>query len=318
MADKRKNLLLPRELLPQTQKHGIDTSITGMRVHELAIQNYLYKHFVVAEGYPVPVVFASPMDAYAAANTLWQAKEEENNPFQYLRALKDENGKAAYPYPDNIRYPIISVKRMGWTPDIQRSWGIHKWRKAWYPSIVGELQEKETIIESSGTIVQHDLAHVAQVRMPTGWNYKFQIDHFCKYPETQAWFVDSVMRSFPFAGGSMQTWIPVMYPTFYGAELRAIRLYLEGNIETPSLFEPEDGQVEFRTSFNIVLEGYSPDRDVELHPVLWTIASSICPLCPGELKELFDGPCVEEEADLREPMANRVFNEKQDLPKTIK
>ena len=304
------DLLLSRRLLPRTQKHGIDTSITGMRIHELAIQRWLHRSFILAEGYPIPVVFASPVDAYSEISNQWKL---DNNPYKYLLDLKDENGTPLYePYPANIRYPIISVTRRGWVPRISASWGIHSWRKAYYPSIASD----NPALEGSGTLTRDDLSATAKVRMPTGWDYKYEINHYCNYPETQAWFVNSVMRALSYAAGTMQTWIPVFDPTFSGVESRSLRLYLEGSIDTPTEWSPEGDQMTFRTAFTVVLEGYSTDPDVEVHPALWKITTGTSALPPEDLGKLDDPRKIIEEEDLREFDANQVFNAADDLPKT--
>ena len=65
-----------------------DPELTGMRVHELALARWLHQNFQTRPGYPTPVVFATPMDAFAEFDRLFASA---NNPFAYL--LKDVNGK---------------------------------------------------------------------------------------------------------------------------------------------------------------------------------------------------------------------------------
>ena len=84
---------IPHELLPVTRRHSDDLHLTAMRVHEVALQAWCYRHFYVAEGYPVPVVFAWPMDAFGEFNKLWQS--QNSNPFAYLLNLKDSEGRPA-------------------------------------------------------------------------------------------------------------------------------------------------------------------------------------------------------------------------------
>lgn len=292
-------LLLPRELLPQTQRRGVTSDITAGRVHELAIQKWFYSHFFVSEGYPVPLVFATPMDAFSVAAELWKAP---NNPFKYLLDAKDANGTPLYePYPANIRYPIISVKRLGWNPRINQSYGIHRYRHAGYPTVNKDVK-------------QNDLGNVIVTRMPVAWDFRYQIDHFCTRPDTQAIFIQTVMRSIVWAAGAIQTWIPVVYPGYFGTGHPMCRLYLDGNIENATPDEPSDAQVEFRTSFTLVLEGYSPDLDQVLWPTLWREIVGANPVSPEDLNTLFANPEVVIDEDLREHNENAVFKTLPDLP----
>ena len=73
---------------------------TSMRYHELALQRWLNRVFQVREGYAIPVVFTSPMDAFSQFRQLWS---RDNNPFNYLLDLKDANGTPLYePFPSPI------------------------------------------------------------------------------------------------------------------------------------------------------------------------------------------------------------------------
>ena len=201
---------LPRQLLPQKNVRQVTMDVTEGRVHELALQNWFYRNFFVMEGYPVPVVFATPMDAFSVFANLWKA---EHNPFKYLLDAKDCEGTPLYePYPSPVRYPLISVKKLGWTPRINQSYGIHRWRHMGYPttSTVNAVKPGEV-----GGLTQNDLGNVMTSTMPTAWDFRYQIDHFCTRPDTQAIFVHRVMRTMVIAGGAMQTWIRVVYPGWF-------------------------------------------------------------------------------------------------------
>ena len=120
-------VLLPTKPLPEVQRGDLlDYTISPMRVHEVALQRWLYDNFFVMAGYPIPVVFSTPMDAFAEFQRLWQGKGEKN-PFKFLLDAKDVNGNALYePYPANIRYPLISVSRTGFVYRTTQSYGIHR------------------------------------------------------------------------------------------------------------------------------------------------------------------------------------------------
>ena len=103
-----------------------------MRYHELALQRWLNKIFLLRWGVPVPVVFTSPMDAFSLFSQLWS---EANNPFQYLLNIKDEKGAPLYqPYPQPVRYPVISVYRKGWKYRQYQNFSIHRMRWINWPS----------------------------------------------------------------------------------------------------------------------------------------------------------------------------------------
>ena len=104
-----------------------------MRYHELALQYWLNKAFTLRWGVPVPVVFTSPMDAFSLFSKLWS---EANNPFQYLLNVKDEQGIPLYqPYPQPVRYPVMSVYRKGWKLRQYQNFSIHRLRHINYPTV---------------------------------------------------------------------------------------------------------------------------------------------------------------------------------------
>jgi hypothetical protein len=227
---------------------------TSMRYHELAIKRWLNRWFIVREGYPVPVVFATPMDAYSEFTKLWS---EANNPFQYLLDAKDDNGTPLYqPYPSQVKYPLISVYRRGFKYRPYQNFSIHRYRHINWPTV-------------SADVGKCQLANVTTSQMPMAWDYRFQIDHFCLRPDTQAFFIDRLMREFSRTGGVPQTWMVVDYPV-WGQQL--IRVYLDGDIENATPEEPEaDKIVEFRTTVNVVVEGFLLDLDFIVSPVLWEL-----------------------------------------------
>jgi len=288
-------VLVPQEALPQRTRQAIVAGNTGMRIHELALQAWFHRHFVVTEGYPVPIVFATPMDAYSSFNTMWK---NPDNPFSYLLEAKDDDGTPLYePYPSNARYPLISIKRNGWGYRIEQSYGYHKMRRQYYPTV-------------SDTAKKSDLGNVVAGMWPNAWNYKFQVDHFCMQARTQAIFIQTLMRAMSTGGGSIQTWIPVNYFGWFGTGHKLIRMVLEGDINNISADEPSEGQVEMRTSFNLTLEGYDADINAELHPTLWSMLSH--EVSPQDLGTLY--PMQLFQQDFRSSNANPVFNTTSNLP----
>jgi hypothetical protein len=230
--------------------------LTGMRYHELALQQWLHSNFHVVDGYPVPVVFSTPMDAFSHFKELW-GKPEGGNPFAYLLDAKDVDGIPLYePHPSPARYPLFSVYRRGWKFRSWQNYSIHKWRNLSWPTVTDSPR-------------RGDMANVAQAQMPMAWDYTFQLDFFCLRPDTMATFVKGFMRKLSRAGGIPQTWLMTAYP-FYGSMLT--RMYLEGDINYMTPEQPPDGSnVEFRVSMNVVIEGFEPDINVQEVPALWDL-----------------------------------------------
>lgn len=238
-----------------------------MRYHELALQRWLNSWAIVREGYPVPVVYSSPLDAFGHFQNLWA---RDRNPFTYLLDLKDEDGKPYYePHPSPARYPIISVHRRGWQYRTSQNFSIHRWRHLNWPTVSDAgpvVPGKEQI----GTgLTQRDLGEVTTARRPMAWDYRFQIDHFCNRPDTQAFYIEQFMQQMWRTGGVPQTWITVPYPG-YGDML--VRLFLEGGIENMTPEEVPDGKyTEFRTTLSVVVEGYDVDIRYKVYPAMWYV-----------------------------------------------
>jgi hypothetical protein len=226
-----------------------------MRWHELALQRWCYLNFIVADGYPVPVLFSAPMDAFSQFKNLWKSAD---NPFKYLLDLVDSNGTPVYePYPATPKYPLISVHRKGWAFRPSQNYSYKRWRRVSWPTV-------------SDSPAKQDLGTVTTVKMPAAWNFRFQVDHFCLRPETQSNFITALMRTLWRSGGQPQTWLNVEYPGHFYQ--KNVRMYLDGDIDSVTPPEPADGQMtEYRTSFGIVVEGYVPDLNYEMFPAAWTM-----------------------------------------------
>jgi hypothetical protein len=255
---------------------------TSMRYHELALQRWLNRLFIVQEGYPVPVVYATPMDAYSQFVKLWSAA---NNPFQYLLNAKDEDGTPLYlPHPAPVTYPLLSVYRKGYKYRSYQNFSIHRFRHINWPTV-------------SDDVGKCQLGNVTTSKMPMAWDYRFQIDFFCLRPDTQAFFIEKLMWEFHRNGGTPQTWMVVDYPA-WGQQL--VRVYIDGDIENSTPEEPEADRIqEFRTTVNIVIEGFALDLNFQVEPALWHIIFGNSSVDPETLQRAFT-PLREEDVRVRD------------------
>lgn len=240
---------------------------TSMRYHELALQSWLNKLFIVREGYPIPVVFTNPMDAFSHFQNLWA---DENNPFKYLLDAKDENGAPLYqPHPAPVRYPIISVHRKNWRYRTYQNFSQHRFRHINWPTVSDTGLPIEGVPNVGTGLRKIDLGNVTTSRMPMAWDFRFQVDHFCLRPDTQAFYIEQLMDTFWRTGGTPQTWIQVAYP---GWGKKLVRLFIEGDVESLTPEEPEEGKnVEYRTSYTVVVEGFDVDLRYKIYPAFWTL-----------------------------------------------
>ena len=270
-----------------------------MRYHELALQRWFYSTFFVRAGYPIPVVFSTPMDAFGNFQFLWK---RDKSPFSYLFDLKDEKGTPLYePYPSTLRYPLISVFRRGWKYRPEQSYGIHQFRHMNWPTVSPDVDRCE-------------LGNVTVSARPNAWDYRFQIDHFAMRPDTQAYFIEQLMRSFVVGGGSPQTWMQIHFPVL---GMQKIRMYIDGEIENSTKEEPEDQtHMEFRTTFTLVVEGYSIDQNVQFVPALWSLLlrSAAQSASPSELTAAFD---EQVRVELRLGDDNVTLNSRSNVPSDV-
>jgi hypothetical protein len=282
---------------------------TSMRYHELAVQRWLNGLFFVQVGFAVPVVFTSPMDAFAYAQQLWAAGA--SNPFQYLYNAVNDQGTPLYlPWPNPLIYPIISVHRKSWKLRPWQNFSIHRFRHINWPTVANAGTEAYGPQAQGWGLTRCNLGNVTTSKRPMAWDYRFQVDHFCNRPDTQAFFLEQLMWEFWRTGGTTpQTWITVPYP---GWGKRQVRLYLDGDIESLTPEEPEqDHKVEFRTSFTIVVEGYDVDLNYEIYPALWKLILRVGSAPPGELESAFE---FERTADLRAGEKNVIIDRRPNVP----
>lgn len=283
---------------------------TAMRYHELAVQGWLNNLFFVRVGYPVPVVFASPMDAFSQFQQLWQ---QGSNPFSYLFALKDASGAPLYePFPSPLRYPLISVYRKGWKYRAYQNFSIHRWRQINWPTVSDTGSQIYGVVQNGTGLGRCDLGNVTTSRFPMAWDFRFQVDHYCNRPDTQAFFIEQLMREFWRTGGTPQTWIRVHYP---GWGARLVRLYLDGDIENTTPEQPDDDRyVEFRTTFNVIVEGFDVDLYFEIYPALWQIVYGQSTIDPATLQQSFLVTGVD---DIRYRDNNPTLNSRSNVPSDV-
>ena len=94
-----------------------------------------------------------------------------------------------------------------------------------------------------------------------------------------------MMRQFWRTGGTPQTWTPVNYP---GLGFQNNRIYLtDESIDWQTPDVPDSDKImEYRTTVNIIMEGYSLDLDYQFAPALWTLIASGNPGTVDELKDI--------------------------------
>ena len=279
-----------------------------MRYHELWLQAWLYSRFFVKEGYAVPVVFGTPMDALGHFKQLWA---DDKNPFDYLLRAKDDKGTPLYePHPQPVRYPLINVMRQGIRYRPYQNFSLHSWRHINWPTVSSAGGVVPGTEQQGTDLTKCDLGNVTTSRMPMAFDYKFQIDHFCMRPDTQAFFVEKLLNQFWRTGGTLQTWFEVVYP---GWGSPYIRMCVEGEVNqaAPDDSQTSDRHVEFRTSFTLIIEGFSIDVNYEVKPTLWKLVQG--PASVSELLQLTGDRVL---ADLRFTGTNLVLDSRSDIPPT--
>jgi len=233
------------------------------------------------------------MDAFAEFTKLWAA---DKNPFQYLLEIKDEFGRPLYePHPSPVRYPLISVYKRGMRYRAYQNASYHTWRRLNWPTV-------------SSDVAKTDLGNVTTSHRPLAFDFRYQIDHFCMRPDTQAFFTEKLLWEMWRTGGVPQTWVLVDYPVI---GQRLVRLYLEGDVENATPEAPPEGEhVEFRTTLNVVLEGFSIDLAYQVHPALWEIVLRGANTDTTAL--LYDAGTVS--IDLRERADNLTLDARPNVP----
>lgn len=274
-----------------------DADLTAVRWHELALEHWLHQHFLLQEGIPVPVIIASPMDAYALYAQLWA---KHDNPYRYLLELKDpETGAPLYqPYPQQPLYPLISVMPKGWEFRPQDNYSTHR-RVVGYPTT------------SSNVILSH-MGDVAVAQRPMAWTFNYQIDHHCRTKSTSARFIQALMKAFWRSQGQLQTWIKINFPDYWGPQY--VRMTIPGNrIENLTPEEVPDGEVlTFRTSFPVAVEGYLPDINVKVLPTVWKMVLGHSEQIEPNISSLLFNTTYDLRAEEENPRLDN--NDRQNVP----
>jgi hypothetical protein len=232
---------------------GAATKETNViRVHDEAMKTWVNKCFIHAPGYPIPAVFADPMDAFSSFKQAWTSKE---NPYKYLTELTDKSGTPIYsPDVSGIIYPLISIKRGGVSFDVTRNFSPRMFRNLGFPTV-------------SDDVTDRDLGNVLSARMPMGWNISYQIDFYSNRPDTQAYFYERLMRELVLSAATTEFWIPVQYHGWWGQRLVCVQL--EGNIENNTEISNEEVMV-YRTTAQFKVMGWRIDAQQTVMPALWT------------------------------------------------
>lgn len=272
-----------------------------MRVHELALQRWFYTNFFVQGAkYPIPVLFAPPRLAFSEFNQLWRTATNPDNPFHYLTMLKDAKGRPLYePYPSNVRYPLVSIKRLGTRYRPNQSYAIHRYRRVSWPTVAAD-------------VVRQDLGMVAQAQMPSAWDYRYQVSFFCRQPQTLAYFNSRLHAAMKLAAADPQTYIVARYPHHHGPQY--LRLVLDASIDDVQQDTHNEAYVEYQTSFNLTLEGYHVCYDLKYVPAFWRLVAGMSVVAPDTLASLYDFRDASLSRDLRDEAINPVLDSAINVP----
>lgn len=273
-----------------------ELGVSSMRIHELALQRLLNRKFFIVSGIPIPVLFTKPMSAFSDFTQIWSS---ENNAFKYLLDAKDKQGTPLYqPLPATPKFPLITVDRKGWSYDSQRSFSLHRNRYVGWPTV-----------SNSPDIKKSDLGYVFQAFMPSAWNYKVQVDHYATRPDSQAYFINQLQNCFFPSAATPQFWTEAVYPGVYGA--RKIRMILDGDISDSTEEEPVSGYRVYRTTLNLIIQGWVFPLDYLPIPALWTVVANVAAISPGDVDVLFQ---ISKSEDLRQVEDNNIVDTTPNMP----
>ena len=281
--------------VPLQRHNRFNLELTPVRIHALALNRWFQKNLWVAEGYPVPVIFATPMDAFSKFNLLWSS---DKNPFAYLNDVNSPHVD-----PANPKFPLISVNFKSMALRRSQNYGSRTFRRVDWRTVSG----------LSDGLTKSNLGTVTSARYPQAWDFQYQIDIWTMRPDTQSILIDQVVEGFKIGGGDAQTFISVAYPGYMG--LTGVRCYLNGDIQDTTEKDPNDSAMRYRTTFNLVLEGWRPDLDLSFVPTLWYAVFGQEAVDPQNLSNYYDihaGMGYGE--DLRTTLMNPVFNSRTNLP----
>jgi hypothetical protein len=282
----------PDALPPQPVHDRFDKHVSGMRIHEIAVQRWLNKRFIHQAGFPMAVIFSKPMSAFADFRKEWS---DTSGPYAYLTQAKDKEGKPLFqPYPGPVPYPLISVNRSGWSFAPQRNFGSQWYRHAGW-------------VDPSKDMTKFKLAVVREQRMPQAWDYHFQIDHYCLRADQQAHFIQELQLGFFPSAAAPNTWIKAVYPDIFGKRL--IRVVLDGDITDNTEVEPQEGYRVYRTTINLLIEGWTFEPDFTYVNAFWKQIDQVVAINPAKILAVYEGP-----ADQRPTEENGIFNNAPNMP----
>lgn len=268
---------------------------SALRLHWVALSNWLNQHIRLPTGQPVPVINATPMDAFSQFDKLWNA---QNSPFAYLRSQETPGTPSVYPV--DQRYPLISVDSRGMRYVPERSYGSRVFRRIFWP-----------VSDSPGTpgVTLSSLAHVAQARMPLAFDYRYRIDMWSMRPDTQAFLVEQFIRAMKASAAQLQAYIHVLYPMYMGRWL--VKTVAESDIEDSTEKSPIDQPMRYRSTVDIAMQGWRADTRLVITPTLWAVNTSVdVAVSPEDLAQVY----VLNSYDMRPYQRNPVLALRANLP----
>jgi hypothetical protein len=201
------------------------------------------------------------MDAFSEFRRLWN---DPNSPFAYLKAPAITTGRV---WPENTVTPLLSFNFLSSQFLPHLTYASRNNRHQSWPSI-------STVPEG---LRENNLGRINQVRYAQAFDFRFQLDHWCQRPDTQALFLDQLYQAFrESSAGTQQTWIPIPYPPTHGRQM--VRMRLEGdpqNMTEATQTAPNDVTVLYHTSCTLIIEGYRPDRNVVTVPTVWYLTLGV-------------------------------------------
>ena len=280
------------------QPDQFDLSLTSLRVHALAITRWLNQAFYLAAGVPVPVIWATPMNAFSQFDELWN---QNPSPYDYLKSwsANTANPQQGAVFPNPQRFPLINLDFKSFTYAPDRSYGGKVFRTLGWQAV-------DTLQTPGFTL--SDLGNVQQARMPLAMDLNYQVDHWCLRPDTQAFFVEQLLETFKVSQATLQRYIPVLYPSYFGTWL--VKMRLDPTISDGTEKDPVDNVVKYRTTFNLTLEGWRADQKIRVTPALWSISLNLNAVEPNQIEELY----ALNGLDLRAYQQNPVLALRTNLP----
>lgn len=253
----------------ETRGDLFNANLSAVRLHGYALRRWFYRNFLLREGFPVPVVYAVPMDAFAEFKRLWTT----TNSYDYLKTAAAQ----ANVWPQNVVTPLISFSFTGdhYRPDLSSNSRVNR-TYAWLSA------------GSSTTITRNFLGNVQQVRYSQGADFNFQVDFWCQRPDVQSAFFEQFAQAFRVSSaGERQTWITVPYPVTHGTQTVRLRITSDLSNTNETSAAPDSGIVLYHTTFTVSIEGYYADRSSIIVPALWFASFSYDNPAPTSLDAFY-------------------------------